>query len=261
MGGLLPFAGPALKLGAGAAGLIASSRARKQANQSAASQVIQQYNPYANGNPLAASASIQSAANEQEAQALEAQGLVAQQEAGQAATQKAREVSTFEKNQAVQFGGSGVSVVGSPSALAVLNNTRVLGKQETDAIAARGAAQRGLYDSKAAITRSEGMAALLGNQSQWDANALNFTAQQELARIPAQRQTGGPSVFASLLGSLGDAVSGIAGAKTKGTKKPGASPLSTGDPSLYDPATQGYYDPRKKTYSTDPFNNFNIPFQ
>ncbi len=95
-----------------------------------------------------------------EASALEAQGQLEQEEADREAAAHAGDVRKFSRVQALSFLKNGVTLEGSP--LLVLDETLSKGQEEVDSITKSGAARRTLYNSKAAITRNEGRARMIG---------------------------------------------------------------------------------------------------
>lgn len=102
----------------------------------------------------------QNKAAKQQANALEEQGRIAQEEANREAQLHADDVRRFRALQTVAFTKNGVTLGGSP--LLVLDDTTRRGQEEVDSIARSGAAERRLYNQRAANTRSEGRAALIG---------------------------------------------------------------------------------------------------
>lgn len=101
----------------------------------------------------------QQAAN-REAQALENQATLTEQEAQVEAQIHATRVRKFAANQKSAFLKNGVTLEGSP--LAVLDETYKFGQEEVDSIVRSGAAKAQLYRDKAEISRNEGRASLLG---------------------------------------------------------------------------------------------------
>jgi hypothetical protein len=95
-----------------------------------------------------------------EADRLEQQGRIAQQESLEEAQRKADENRKFSKVQKLAFLKNGVTLEGSP--LLVLDETLDEGQKEVDAEVRRGNAQATLHNQKAAQTRNEGRAQLLG---------------------------------------------------------------------------------------------------
>ena len=109
---------------------------------------------------LFAGRSANSAANS-EAELLEQQGALAQEEANVQAAQKAREGARFRSAQSRLYNSSGVLLEGSP--LAMLEETRYLAQEEASALTARGQAMSDLYKKKAGQTRNQGRNALIGS--------------------------------------------------------------------------------------------------
>lgn len=99
-----------------------------------------------------------------EASALETQAHLARSEAAAEAERKAIETRKFKARQALAYLKSGVSLIGSP--LLLLEETRVEGLRESEAIRKRGAAQSNLYRAQASATRNKGRAALIGGVAQ-----------------------------------------------------------------------------------------------
>lgn len=131
---------------------------------------------YDNGNPMAGVQQMQMQSNEIEAKSLEEQAQQAMYEAGLEAQQKAREAHLFRENQANTYSASGVLLEGSP--MEVLNETRSLAQQEVDMILKRGQATGNVLRGKAFNTRSEGRAAVLGQNIKFasDAASAKMTA-------------------------------------------------------------------------------------
>lgn len=95
-----------------------------------------------------------------EASAMEAEGELAQQEADAEAAAHASDVRKFARTQSLSFLKNGVTLEGSP--LLVLDETLTQGQNEVDSITKSGNAQRNLYNQRAANTRREGRAQLIG---------------------------------------------------------------------------------------------------
>jgi len=98
-----------------------------------------------------------------EAQALEDQALLTEQEAQIEAKIHATRVRKFAANQKSAFLKNGVTLDGSP--LAVLDETYKFGQEEVDSIIRSGSAKARLYRQRADITRNEGRSALLSGLS------------------------------------------------------------------------------------------------
>lgn len=95
-----------------------------------------------------------------EANALEAQSQLVEAEAEAEARRKERQIRSFRDAQAARFNKSGVMLEGTP--LLVLQETINLGREEVDAVLARGNAQANLVRTQAGRTRSAGRNALIG---------------------------------------------------------------------------------------------------
>ena len=102
----------------------------------------------------------QNRAAKAEADLLEEQGLIQQEEAVAEAQRIANDRRKFRKKQKIAFIKNGVTLAGSP--LLVLEETRRESQEEVDAIVRRGRAQAALAFQQAALTRGSGRAALLG---------------------------------------------------------------------------------------------------
>lgn len=95
-----------------------------------------------------------------EAEALQEQGRLSQAEATAEASRRAAEVRKLGKKQALAFMKNGVSLTGTP--LLTINDTMDQGQQEVNAITDAGNARANLYTRRAAITKNEGRAQLIG---------------------------------------------------------------------------------------------------
>lgn len=98
-------------------------------------------------------------AGRSEAEALEAQGAIAREDARIAAIQKARDVTQFQAAQGQAYLASGVTLEGTP--VIVMEETRRQGQQEVDALIKRGAAMQALYRSASRQTNKSGRGAFL----------------------------------------------------------------------------------------------------
>lgn len=94
-----------------------------------------------------------------EANLLEQQGALQQEEAVAEAQRVANDRRKFRKKQKVAFLKNGITLAGSP--LLVIEETRRESQLEVDAIVRRGRAQASLAFQQAAITRGGGRAALI----------------------------------------------------------------------------------------------------
>lgn len=187
---------------------------------------VPQINPYA-FNPYSVNIAqpaldLQANAVENQAQALEQQGQLAIDEAQMNAQQTAFQAHQFRENQANAYNGSGILLEGSP--MLVLDQTRQLAQQQINQIMKQGAAYNDLALRQAMITRNQGRAAILGQQAQFDSQAMQFGAQsdafnaeQNQARILAQpiQQSG----LANALSSVGDLLNLFSGKTATGSKR------------------------------------------
>lgn len=126
--------------------------------------------------------SIEQSQTETQAQSQEQQGWEAMTEAGLAGQQKVNDVNEAMGNQAHAYNSSGVLLEGSP--LLVLQQTRAMGSQEIQAIQQQGLAQNQLAIAQAAITRDQGRAQLIGQDSQ-----LSQALQSQSVQIAQQATT------------------------------------------------------------------------
>lgn len=99
-------------------------------------------------------------ASKKEANALNDQAGIAQDEATAEANRRATEVRQFQRRQKLAFLKNGVTLEGSP--LLILDETLASGQEEVDAIMKRGTAQAKLLRENAAQARNKGRAALIG---------------------------------------------------------------------------------------------------
>ena len=102
----------------------------------------------------------QKRAAENEAELVEQQGRLAQEEADLNAIRQSTENRRFRKKQKLAFLSSGVSLEGSP--LLLLEETRVESATEVAAIRRKGIAQRNLALARAQLLRNQGRAAFIG---------------------------------------------------------------------------------------------------
>lgn len=103
------------------------------------------------------------ASAKKEAQSLENQAVLTQQEAEIEAKIHATQVRKFAANQKSAFLKNGVTLDGSP--LLVLDDTYSSGQEEVNAIVRSGSARAQLLREKADQTRSEGRSQLIGGIS------------------------------------------------------------------------------------------------
>lgn len=153
--------------------------------------------------PMSGPMGLQQQSIDMEAQSIEEQGRLALDEAEQRAEQIARRAHDFREEQAVGYSNSGVLIAGTPTE--VLNRTVRDATEEITAEMKQGVAQHGLAYQRAAITRNEGRAALLGAQMQYNTRK----AQSRIAALEASSQ-----------GGIGDALIGLGGALGNYNPKP-----------------------------------------
>lgn len=139
------------------------------------------------------------AAARAEASALSRQSSLAYEQSLLEAAQKERQVTAFKEQQALKFASSGMTLEGSP--LAVLEETRALGQQETDAIRRRGEEVSRLYEMEGLQMLRRGSAAAFGGF----ANALQsqFQSQQQAAAMKNQAFQSGLSGITSGVQAFG----------------------------------------------------------
>lgn len=104
-------------------------------------------------------------AAKREASLLDEQAYIYEQDAHNAAIQKAREVTRFQQRQGKQYIDSGVTIgtQGYKSTpVLMLEETRRLGQQEVDALYKRGEELKRLTLAKAGIMRNQGRSAMWG---------------------------------------------------------------------------------------------------
>lgn len=140
------------------------------------------YDVYAKAqNPLNGAMALQASATENQAQAYEQQADFSIQDATNQAQQIAFEALQARENQAQAYNSSGVLLEGTP--LAVLEQTRQQGQKQINAVMQQGALTADLLRRNALVTRSQGRAALLGEQNDW-------LTQQAQAKIQSVGQGG-----------------------------------------------------------------------
>ena len=96
-----------------------------------------------------------------EAEMMEEQARIAQEEARIEAMQRARDVGKFQQRQASTYLASGVTLEGTP--VIVMEETRQQGQAEVDAILRRGAAQARLAEMKAKQHKNAGRNSLISS--------------------------------------------------------------------------------------------------
>ena len=138
------------------------------------------YNPYAAGNPALPAMQMQAAVTQAQTNAYLEQATYATQAAGVNEYQTAFNASRFGSTQAEAYNASGVELSGSPMLL--LNQTRILAKQEVNLLNQQGATQADLLLRDALATQNMGRAQLLGEEMQYETGANTF-AGQELSNI------------------------------------------------------------------------------
>jgi len=99
-------------------------------------------------------------AAKEEASLQEEQARIASEEAKAEAQRRANEVRKFSRRQSLAFLKSGVTLEGSP--LLILDETLREGQKEVKSVVERGDAQANLFNRRAAITRNQGRASLIG---------------------------------------------------------------------------------------------------
>jgi hypothetical protein len=98
-------------------------------------------------------------ASNREADLIEADAKLRAKEANLEALRKSRDVRTFQTSQGRQFLASGVTLEGTP--IEVMEETRVRGQEEVDALIARAEAEQNLSRRRASSTRGAGRAAFV----------------------------------------------------------------------------------------------------
>lgn len=99
-------------------------------------------------------------ASKKEANALNDQAGIAENESQAEARRRATEVRQFQRKQKLAFLKNGVTLEGSP--LLILDETIASGQEEVDSIVRRGSAQAKFLRENAAQARNKGRAALIG---------------------------------------------------------------------------------------------------
>lgn len=159
------------------------------------------------------------------------QGDIALSEATRSAAKTAREGKAYRENQANTYNNSGVMLEGSP--MLVLNETRRLVEEETNAIVDRGKAQARLFRYQAQVANNEGRAAILGSQ-------MNYFGNKAAAKIS---DIGSKPNIGLTLGKLGGMLFGGKSGSTTNTAGLFNDPngISSGAGSLSASAQQIHY--------------------
>lgn len=132
------------------------------------------------GTAIAGGLSKRAAANK-EAQALEGQANLAQQEAESDARIHATQVRKFAANQKSAYLKNGVTLDGSP--LLVLEDTRQVGQEEVNSMMRSGAAKAQLLRDRAQIQRNEGRASLIGGFGDAASTIFTYGAARKTAGL------------------------------------------------------------------------------
>lgn len=111
-----------------------------------------------------ASGVMQNQAAQKQAKLIREQGDIQKQEALRAAGQQREATRKFQERQILAFTKNGIQIQGSP--LLLLNETMTKGNEEAAAIESRGYALERLADGNAAVTKTQGKAALVGSFGQ-----------------------------------------------------------------------------------------------
>lgn len=189
-------------------------------------------NPYTATDPLFQTAiKAQSQANEVTAQGYEAQAGLAMQEAKKTAELVARQARETVDANALNYTSSGVlASEGSP--IAVASEIAQRAKKDVQSYIAQGAAQANLYRQQAYLTRVQGKAAILGQQTQYSMGSLS-------AQVGAVQPGGFGLVAGNMLTSISGGLFGSAFGKPKAastapTFNPlAANGLASGASSIY----------------------------
>lgn len=133
-----------------------------------------------------------------EANMIEEQGRLSLQESEARADQIAQQAHDFREEQAVGFSNSGVLISGTPTE--VLNRTVSEATKEINAEMRQGVALHGQAYQRAAITRNQGRAALLGSQMEYNTRK----AQTRIAAIEANSDSKLGTALLGLGSALGN---------------------------------------------------------